>query len=210
MNELLERGLKVVPVTIWGDEVVVGFNAKELARLFDLSGDVPVATPTIMVDKYDTVLTAACRAVRQIPPEYLDWESPERSRPLRTFTFHIMDRPDRALNAYRAGMYSSEDRGRDVRVVLGDAGFEEIARYGEDVLRRVKAALTGETDFNLEKVLDSYMGPKTAQELMDLALGHSVHHLKQLYEYMSLAGIMPEQPLGQEDFDGVAVPTELF
>ena len=210
MQELLDRGLKVVPVTIWGDDVVIGFNAKELARLFDLSGEVPVATPAAMLEKYETVLVAACRAVRQLPPSFLEWESPERTRNLQTFTFHIMDRPDRALNAYQTGMYSSEDRGRNVKVVLGDAGFEEIARYGEDVLRRVKAALTGETEFILDKVLDSYMGNKTAQELIDLALGHSVHHLKQLYEYMSIGGITPEDPLGEADFDGVAVPTELF
>ena len=54
------------------------------------------------------------------------------------------------------------------------------------------------------------MGPKTAGELLDLALGHSAHHLKQLYEYMSLIGIEPESPLGQHDFEGIAVPTELF
>ena len=38
MDELLLRGLKVVPVTIWGDEVVIGFNPKELSRLFNLTG----------------------------------------------------------------------------------------------------------------------------------------------------------------------------
>ena len=39
MNELLEKGLKVVPVTILGDEVVIGFNPKELSRLFDLASE---------------------------------------------------------------------------------------------------------------------------------------------------------------------------
>ena len=51
---------------------------------------------------------------------------------------------------------------------------------------------------------------KLPSELMDLALGHSVHHLKQLYQYMALGGITPVKPLGEADFDGVAVPTELF
>jgi spore coat protein CotF len=45
---------------------------------------------------------------------------------------------------------------------------------------------------------------------MDLALGHSVHHLKQLYEYMSQAGMEPVDKLEDADFQGVAVPTELF
>ena len=123
MQELLDRGLKVVPVTIWGDDVVIGFNAKELARLFDLSGEVPVATPAVMLEKYETVLVAACRAVRQLPASFLEWESPERTRNLQTFTFHIMDRPDRALNAYQTGIYSSEDRGPQCK---GRAGRRRI------------------------------------------------------------------------------------
>ena len=89
-------------------------------------------------------------------------------------------------------------------------GFKEIVSYGGDVLNRVNMALTGDQSLDLEKSLDTYMGPKTAGELMDLALGHSVHHLKQLYEYMSISGVEPTNPLGEEDFNGVAVPTELF
>ena len=54
------------------------------------------------------------------------------------------------------------------------------------------------------------MGEKTTGEMLDLALGHSGHHLKQLYEYMSLIGIKPDSPLQQQDFDGISVPTELF
>ena len=207
---MLERGLKVVPVTIWGDEVVIGFNPKELSRLFGLDGEVAVADLSTMIEKYETVLVAACRATRQLPPDYMDWECPERKRTLGRFTFHIFDRPERALNAYNVGMYSSEDRGRDFKDVLGSAGFEEIARYGEEVQSRVKSALTGTSPLDLDRVLDTYMGPKTASELMDLALGHSVHHLKQLYEYMSQGGIKPVYPLGEADFQGITVPTELF
>lgn len=210
LEELLQRGLKVVPVTIWGDEVVIGFNHKELSRVFGLDAQVsPVDLPT-MVEKYQTVLVAAGVAARQLPSDMMDWECPERKRTLGQFTFHLFDRPDRALNAYQVGVYTSEDRGRNMHDVIGNAGFMEIAVYGEDVLNRVKTALTGDTPLDLEKPLDTYMGPKTAGELMDLALGHSVHHLKQLYEYMSISGLKPADPLVEEDFNGIAVPTELF
>ena len=78
------------------------------------------------------------------------------------------------------------------------------------MLSRVKSALTGPSPLDLDKVLETYMGPKTASELMDLALGHSVHHLKQLYEYMAQSGFEPVDPLGEADFQGITVPTELF
>ena len=207
---MLARNIKSVPVTIMADQVVIGFNPTELARMFGLNAEVAVADLPTMVAKYETVLTAACRAFRQLFAEHWDWESPERQRTLGQFCFHLSDRPDRALNAYLTGLYANEDRGRDVADVLGDVGFEEVALNIEDVLRRVNQALTGDAIIDLDKVLDTYMGQKTAGEMMDLALGHSVHHLKQLYEYVSIIGIDPIDPLGPEDFEGISVPTELF
>ena len=210
MDELLARGLKSVPVTIWDDQVVIGFNPTALARLFNLSGAVTVVDLPTMLEKYAIVLNAACRAFRQLPADRWDWESPERKRTLGQFCFHLSDRPDRALNAYLVGLYTNEDRGREVQHVLGDVSFEEVARNVEEVLRRVTAALSGPTMINLDKRLETYMGDKTAGEMMDLALGHSVHHLKQLYAYMGMMGLEPVEPLGAEDFAGIAVPTELF
>jgi uncharacterized damage-inducible protein DinB len=210
MDELLARGIKSVPVTIWDDHVVIGFNPTALARLFNLSDAVPVADVPTMLAKYEIVLTAACRAFRQLPADHWDWESPERKRTLGQFCFHLSDRPDRALNAYLVGVYTNEDRGREVQHVLRDVGFEAVARNVEAVLRRVTAALSGPTGINLDKRLETYMGDKTAGEMMDLALGHSVHHLKQLYAYMGMMGLEPVAPLRAEDFAGIAVPTELF
>ena len=211
MDELLSRGLKVVPVTIWGDEVVIGFNPKELSRLFNLTGidSFEVDLPDL-VSKFEIILTAACKAARQIPEDRLSWESPERERTLAQFVFHIFDRPERALNAYDVGEYTQEDRGRLVGDVLGMVGFEETAQYGEYILNKVRNSLNSGMAFNQAKILRTYMGEKTTGEMLDLALGHSGHHLKQLYEYMSLIGIKPDSPLQQQDFDGISVPTELF
>ena len=48
-DELLARGIKSVPVTIWNDYVVIGLNPKALARLFNLSGAVTVVdVPTML------------------------------------------------------------------------------------------------------------------------------------------------------------------
>lgn len=211
MSELLQRGLKAVPVTVFGEKVVVGFNPRALARLFGIRDDASVGlAAAAMVAKFETVFAAAMRATRQLPPERLDWVSPERERTLRQFTFHLIDRAERALNAYQVGAYTEEDAGRDVTGVLGLVAFEETARYGEEVLRQVKGSLTGPVPLDLGRVLDTYMGPKTTGELLDLALGHSVHHLKQLYQYMSLIGLEPLAPLGPSDLEGIAVPTELF
>ena len=150
----------MVPVTIWGDDVVIGFNPNELSRVFSLDGQVTRVDLPVMVEKFRTVLTAAGSAVDQLPLEYMEWECPERKRTLGQFTFHLFDRPDRALNAYGAGVYTSEDRGRNIDQVIGDATFEGIGEYGRDVLIRVTAALTGDPPLDLERSLDTYMGSK--------------------------------------------------
>ena len=211
MDELLSKGLKVVPVTIWGDEVVIGFNHKELSRLFNLNGgDRLEADLAEMASKFEIILSAACKVALQIPEDKLRWESPERERTLAQFVFHLFDRPERALTAYEVGEYTQEDRGRLVEDVLGMVGFEEIARYGEQILNKVRNSLSSDLAFDQSKILRTYMGEKTTGEMLDLALGHSGHHLKQLYEYMSLIGIKANSPLQQQDFDGISVPTELF
>ena len=66
MDELLARGIKSVPVTIWDDQVVIGFNPTALAHLFGLSSAVAVVDLPTMLEKYEIVLTAACRAFRSI------------------------------------------------------------------------------------------------------------------------------------------------
>ena len=211
MDELLSKGLKVVPVTIWKDEVVIGFNPKELSRLFNLTGFDSFEVDVLeMVSKFEIILTAACKAARQIPEDKLSWESPARERTLAQFVFHLFDRPERALNAYDVGEYTQEDRGRLVEDVLGMVGFEETAQYGEQILNKVRNSLSSGLDFDQSKILRTYMGEKTTGEMLDLALGHSGHHLKQLYEYMALIGIKPDVPLQPQDFDGISVPTELF
>ena len=59
------------------------------------------------------------------------------------FTFHLFDQPDPALYAYLVGEYTNEDRVRPVEDVLGRVGLEVTARYGDDILRRVREALSG-------------------------------------------------------------------
>ena len=43
-----------------------------------------------------------------------------------------------------------------------------------------------------------------------MALTHSDKQLKQHYEYRAQSGIKPGDPLGEADFKGITVPTELF
>ena len=51
----------------------------------------------------------------------------------------------------------------------------------------------------------------TRKNVLDSQLtGCGMSDLKQLYAYMGMMGLEPVDPLGAEDFAGIAVPTALF
>ena len=56
--------------------------------------------------------------------------------------------------------------------MLGDVGFEEVVRNVEEVLRRGTSSAQRSDRDQSDKRLETYMGDKTAGEMMDLALGH--------------------------------------
>ena len=62
----------------------------------------------------------------------------------------------------------------------------------------------------IAKKVESYMGPITVHELIELALGHAFQHLRQSYHYMPTIGIEPDRPLAREDYKEVSVPKDLF
>ncbi len=211
LKELNALNLKVIPVTQIGNQVIIGFDrvALAVALKLDISFD-RQQSATWMLQKFETVLSAASRATSQIPDDLIDWKSPERDRVLRQFTFHLFDRPNIMLDAYEKGCYDSEARSRYIADALERQNVADIVRFGEGVLVRVREFLSKAPPQILEETLDTYMGPMTMQQLMDLGLGHSVHHLKQLYVFMNKIGITPVNPLNERDFEGVTVPTELF
>ena len=203
--------LSVVPVTQIGDQIVVGFNRPALGKALGLDGSSGVQQGAEwMARKFETVISAAIRATNQIPDHLLDWKTPDRDRSLRQFTFHIFDRPNIMLDAYEQSGYRAEAAGRYVTEALTHRDTAHIAAFGEGVLARIRKFMASASFEILQEPVDTYMGPMSLQQLMDLGLGHSVHHLKQLYFYMELIDLVPEDPLTKQDFDGVEVPTELF
>lgn len=211
LSELKALGLSIVPVTQIGGNVIIGFNRLALGAALDLDVSFGAQQDAEwMVEKFETVLLGAILATRQIGDRFLDWKTPDRDRTLRQFTFHIFDRLNATLDAHEKGSFTEEDAGRYVKEALLYQSTLEIANFGERVLTRIRTFIAESPSEILQGQINTYMGQMPLQQLMDLGLGHSVHHLKQLYFYMKQVGFVPENPLSQKDLDGVAVPTELF
>ncbi len=210
-DELKALGLRAVPVTLVGDKAIVGFNRTELTRALGIRAQADEARDTgWLYTKYQVILPAAVRATRQVPDDKLEWHGAERERTLRQFTYHLFDRPLAAVQAYESGRYTQKDARRYEEEARAYPTAEAIAQFGEQTIAYINEFLKKTTPHDLQRPVDSYSGPTTVGQLIDMALGHTTHHLRQLYHYLDQVGVKPEGPLTEKDFRDINVPTELF
>lgn len=210
-EELLSLGYRMVPVTLVGDKAVTGFNPRALARLLGLPEEATARRPKEWtLSKFDQVLEAVVRAVRQVPPERLSWHSPDRGRDMRTFMAHIFFFLEYAMEAFRQGRFVVERVAEYDKDALRFPDAEAIARYGEDVRQRLHRFLAHLTDADLARPIESYVGKIDYATQLELALGHSAQHLRHLYAYLEMMGIQPQAPLTAQDMEGLPVPTLLW
>lgn len=190
---------------------MVGFNRAELARVLSLA---PRTETTVdagsLLARYERVFGAFLRASRQVPDARLDWRSPERDRTLRAFIYHVLDRPALVLGARKTGAYRYEDILASYEKARSRPTSAALVAYGEEVLGRIRDYLGEASEADLGLRVDSYQGALAVRDLLSLALGHTAHHLKQLYHYLGLLGLVPESPLAAEDLTGIEMPSALF
>ena len=209
MAELAELGIKSLPVSVRGDDVVVGYNVIDLCKTFgiDVGTDGPMH-PERMMAMYRLVFEALKRAVSQLSPENLDWISPGRPRSMRQLLWHSFERPVLGMEAHESGSYTQEMVRRYEILAQNYYTSKEICAYGDQVESDL-AKFLGHGN-RLAKKVESYMGPITVHELLELALGHAFQHLRQFYHYLPMMGLEPDQPLDPKEYKEVPVPKDLF
>jgi uncharacterized damage-inducible protein DinB len=214
MKDLRSRGIKALPVTIIDDtEVIIGYFPKKLIPAFKLDVKVDLSGKTEwLAEKYEKILSAACRAAAQFSQEQLDADVPWRPWTGRKTVMHIMSFPEVAYLSHQVGSMSQEDmRASDDR--LKDIyTADEMVKYGDQVRKDIIAFLnSGNNEAFDREVPAHYGGEVTVLELLNIILSHSTHHLKQVYHYMQTnLGVTPEAPASESDFEGIQTPEALF
>jgi hypothetical protein len=200
-----------VPVTVAGDNTVIGFNREELTRLFNLAGGAQkkVADPWLF-ETLDKVLSAVIKAVRQVPPHRMQWTTPDRDRPLKVFCYHILVDPIHVLDAMATYKYDGSFKLTYAEAAERFGSMEEVARFGEEVRRRLTEAQANLTAADFDREIDGYAGQTNGNELLHQVLSHTAHHLRQLYEMLRMIEVEPVQPLQQKEFEGISMPTTLW
>ncbi len=209
MAELAALGVKSLPVSVRGDKFVIGYNVKELCEVFEIEakGGGPLH-PEKMMEMYRLVFDALRRAVSQLSPEQLDWISPGRPRTMRQLLWHSFERPILSSEAHESGEYTEVMVRRYEELAQNYRTTEEICAYGDKIEEELAEFL--KHGDRLAKKVQSYMGPITVHELLELALGHAIQHLRHAYHYFPMMGIEADRPLGPEAYAEVPVPKDLF
>jgi uncharacterized damage-inducible protein DinB len=212
---LKNRGISSLPVTIIDDdEVIIGYYPKKLIPALKLDVHVDLSGKTRwLAEKYDTMLAATVRAIRQLSNEQLQQHLPWRERwTLRDLMMHVLSFPELAWLSHQHGSMSTDDMQASNTRLKPLQTSKEVAAYGEGVRQHLIAFL-GSNDMDaFDRVVPAhYGGEVTVLELLTIILSHSTHHLKQAYWFIDhQLGTSLVNPATDEDLEGIATPAALF
>ena len=212
---LHSRGITALPVTIIDDnEVIIGYYPKKLIPALQLDVQVDLSGKTSwLAGKYDTMLGATLRAIRQLSNAQLQQHLPWREHwTLRDLMMHVLSFPELAWRSHQHGSMSTDDMraaATQLRDVMTSAA---IAAYGEGVRQQIIAFLQSNDTAAFERVVPAhYGGEVTVLELLTIILSHSTDHLKQAYWFIgNELSISLLNPATDEDLEGIATPAALF
>ena len=208
---LKAHGFDGVPIVCSGDRCVSGGDLRAVAALAGLDWEPPVMLPPdVLYRKWDVILDAACRYVRQIPPEGMSHRSPDRDRSFRDLCFHALSIARAFLRAYDEGLPESwrgimDPAPGDIQTSV------ELAAYGEETRRllRVWWIDAGSQD-PLDRVIETYQGAQTLHEALERQTWHTAQHTRQIMMFLEQLSIAPEGPLTPEDLAGLPLPERVW
>ena len=203
-----------MPVTIIDDaEVIIGYYPKKLIPALKLNVKIDLSSKTSwLAEKYDIVLNGAIRATQQLTDDQLQQEVPWRPWSVRDCIVHIISFPELAWLSHKQGSMSTDDMAASNVRIKDVATVETITQYGHGVLANIDGFLKSGDTASFDRVVPAhYGGEVTVTELLNIILSHSTHHLKQIYWYMEQdLGITLQDPVTEEDTEGIVTPTALI
>jgi hypothetical protein len=211
-EQLLELGVRNVPVVAKGGNYVFGQNLEDVAEFVGLqgTGHQPLP-PAELLRKWINVLRAVQRYLRQMPTQRLNERVIEnRDRSIRILSHHV----------FRIGEAFLETAVNGVEYAVGHANVPpkdgtfltgaEIAGYGEQVIRRLQQWWDGLPDKSLGWKTKTYYGMQPMHIVFERSTWHSAQHARQLIHVLERFGIEPDGRLTREDLAGLPLPERLF
>ncbi|MFQ5898562.1 MAG: DinB family protein [Candidatus Methylomirabilia bacterium] len=201
--------MSTVPAVLTGERAVEGWSPRAVAELLGVPYAEPERLlPALLLERLDRILAGAQRAIRQVPVEKLELKSPDRDRPVRQLGYHVFRLSAAFVDGVEQNQYPYEWLVEPVPPELGDG--EAIARYGERVRSRLREWRARAESAVYARPVTTYYGAQTVHELLERTTWHAAQHLRQLYAFLGMMDVQPDEPLGDEDFKGLPLPEALW
>jgi hypothetical protein len=211
-EQLLQLGVRTVPVLAKGDQYIFCQNLEDVAEFVGLegSGHTPLP-PAALMTKWASVLRAAQRYIRQIPNDRLaERVIDNRDRSIRLLTHHIFRIGEAFLETVAGGVEYSVQL---ANIPPKDGTFtngEEIIGYGNSVIDRLENWWRKLEDKSCRKKVKTFYGMPPMHQLLERSTWHSAQHTRQLIAVLERYGIEPDVRLTAEDLAGLPLPNGLW
>ena len=210
MALLQSLGAKSIPVVSKGDAFVFAQSIGDVAEFLELDVDTkPQLSPQELVQKYDMILGAAARHIRQIPDDQLGGKLLDRDRTYRELTYHVFRIAEALMDTADGGeltvSYYHDNPPAEMQTI------EQIASFGDDVRARLNAWWDGYSHKDGTAIVDTYFGKKPLHEVLERSTWHSGQHVRQIVMAMTeFMGVTPDNPLTDKDFAGLPLPEKVW
>jgi glutaredoxin len=210
MEELRKLGARSVPIVARGGQFVFAQTLTDVIKFLRL--DIRLQerlSPDELVAKIGLVLPAAARYIQQIPREWLDKPFRNRNRPIRVLGHHVFRIVEAFLEAVRGG------RELTYELIMKEAAptirtGEDLARYGADVLARVREWWKHCPDRSCQGMMDTYFGRHSMHVVLERTAWHPTQHTRQLMLILDTLNIEPDVRLTAADLAGLPLPDKAW
>jgi hypothetical protein len=209
LAELRRLGARSVPVLSRGDEYTFAQNIAQVVKFLGLKEATgPLLTPAQLVARVDLFLTAAERFIPQMPDERLTTEVPNRPRTYRVLGHHMFCIADAFLEVAGGATLVYERLTAPPPAEMQTT--VDIVAYGRGVHHRFNAWWDAKADKSGKETVPTYYGPQLLHEYMERTTWHIGQHLRQWMMLLGMNGVTPDQPLGDEAFAKLPMPSSVW
>ena len=237
-DTLYRLGIRGTPVVVVGDRYAIGVDLTSVDELLGLSPGTGgrVLEVEEVVRRAGRILFAAGRFARQLPLEHgndllpglKNTVSQIRRRDGSLYLPHVT-----AIGLVRHIIGHGEKLRFYVRPASRGKREEndfvdhigEFSAFGEPPEATPMPSLIGVLDelgvdistaeselkdLDFSRRVDFFFGTKTIHQFVQMMTVSLAHHTRQLMTFVSHLGIEPDAPLGERDFEGLQLPTNVF
>jgi glutaredoxin len=210
MEELLEMGVRTVPVVARGKEYVFAQELADVSQFIGRKVDFRRLAAPALMEKWLHVLAAAQRHVLQLPAARLgERATPGRDRSIRDLAYHIYQVPDSFLQAVQNGV-------KDLTSVYNAPppksvqSVGHIRDYGSSIEKKLRSWWEAAPDKACKGTLEVYYGTQPLHHVLERCTWHSAQHARQIIAVLEGFGIRVDGPLGEKDYAGLPMPAGMW